>query len=96
MGADLHPFAVPANLPCSPLRLSRVDPGQGVMNNTTLPTVDRRIHLKIVVLALFLGILTLALMGIGSRVSNGLPNTEAVFKRVALATPAGIAQSVIR
>jgi hypothetical protein len=66
------------------------------MNIPTPVTVDRRTHLKIVVLTLFLGILTLALMGICSRVSNGLPNTEALFKAPAAMTPTGLTESVMR
>jgi hypothetical protein len=44
-----------------------------------LMTLDRRIHLKIVVFALVLAILTV-LMGIASHASNGLPNAQVVFK----------------
>jgi hypothetical protein len=66
------------------------------MNIPTPVTVDRRTHLKIVVLALLLGVLTLALTGICSRVSNGLPNTKAVFKAPAAMTPTGLTESVVR
>jgi hypothetical protein len=45
---------------------------------------------------LFLGVLTLALTGICSRVSNGLPNTKAVFKAPAAMTPTGLTESVVR
>jgi len=67
----------------------------GFISIATPVTVDRRTHLKIVVLALFLGTLTLAMMGICSRVSNRLPNIEDVFKAPAAMTPTGLSESVV-